>query len=49
MPSKSNSAMSTLFENTGADPREFLIIGVAGQSKQVDTIGAARGGRGGNL
>lgn len=40
------------FENTGAEPLEFLIVGVARDlTKHVDTIdaGAARGGRGGNF
>jgi len=39
------------FENTGTEPLEFLIVGVArDQSKHVDSInvGAGRGGRGGN-
>lgn len=39
------------FENTGAEPLEFLIVGVARDlSKHVDNIdvGAGRGGRGGN-
>jgi mannose-6-phosphate isomerase-like protein (cupin superfamily) len=39
------------FENTGSEPLEFLIVGVArDMSKHVDSIdaGAGRGGRGGN-
>jgi len=39
------------FENTGSEPLEFLIVGVARDlSKHVDSIdaGAGRGGRGGN-
>jgi hypothetical protein len=39
------------FENTGSEPLEFMIVGVARDlSKHVDSIdvGAGRGGRGGN-
>jgi mannose-6-phosphate isomerase-like protein (cupin superfamily) len=39
------------FENTGAEPLEFMIVGVArDMSKRVDSIdaGGGRGGRGGN-
>jgi mannose-6-phosphate isomerase-like protein (cupin superfamily) len=39
------------FENTGTEPLEFMIVGVARDlSKHVDSIdaGAGRGGRGGN-
>ena len=38
-------------ENTGSEPLEFMIVGVARDlSKHVDSIdvGAGRGGRGGN-
>jgi mannose-6-phosphate isomerase-like protein (cupin superfamily) len=39
------------FENTGSEPLEFMIVGVARDlSKHVDSVGAGagRGGRGGN-
>ena len=40
------------FENTGSEPLEFMVVGVARDlSKHVDSIdvGASRGGRGGRV